>query len=209
MHASVRRVGFALITGALLVFGVTGIATAHSGDVVASENCSTWSVTVTLAHNVTMDRTVDVETTIPGTSGFVGEHFDSSFGQIWSASGPAPASGTVTLEIFNGSKLEFHTSATIVPSVDCSSPTPVQSFQGQTGFPSIDPSVAPSDTPFESFQGETATPARSATPPPTSTGSDSSGNGSTPLFALLISLAFGSLGLMAVQAQRRNVRRRR
>jgi hypothetical protein len=54
---------------------------------------------------------------------------------------------------------------------------------------------------------ETATPASSATPPPTSTGSNGSSGSSTPLFALLICLAFGGLGLAAVEAQRRSIRR--
>ena len=44
------------------------------------------------------------------------------------------------------------------------------------------------------------------TPPPTGAGSDRSSNNSTPLFALLICLAFGGLGLLAVQVQRRAIR---
>jgi hypothetical protein len=62
-------------------------------------------------------------------------------------------------------------------------------------------------TPFDSFQGETATPGRTTTPPPTSTGGTDSGNNSTPLFALLICLAFGGLGLAAVEMQRRSIGR--
>jgi hypothetical protein len=45
------------------------------------------------------------------------------------------------------------------------------------------------------------------TPPPTNTGSNGSSNDSTPLLALLTRLAFGGLGLAAVEAQRRRVRR--
>ena len=56
--------------------------------------------------------------------------------------------------------------------------------------------------PIESVKGA------SFTPPPTST---SSGQGSddngTPLFALLICFAFGSLALLTVQAQRRSIQR--
>jgi len=44
------------------------------------------------------------------------------------------------------------------------------------------------------------------TPPPTSTGDGSTSNGTAPLFALLICLAFGGLGLTAVEAQRRGIR---
>ena len=72
------------------------------------------------------------------------------------------------------------------------SKSPFMSFQGATA------------TPFQSFQGATATP---ATPPPTSSSGDGSSNNSTPLFALLISLMFGGLGLAAVQTQRRSIRR--
>jgi hypothetical protein len=67
--------------------------------------------------------------------------------------------------------------------------------------------VDPSRTPFQSFQGETATPVRVPTPPPTSSDGGSSGNSSTPLLALVISFALGGLGLAAVEAQRRSIRR--
>ena len=78
-----------------------------------------------------------------------------------------------------------------------------------TATPTTEPTAPPTETPtpFESFQGETATPAQTGTPPPTSSGSDGSNNNSTPLFALLICLAFGGLGLLAVQAQRQSIRR--
>ncbi len=89
--------------------------------------------------------------------------------------------------------------------------TPFESFLGETATPTTPPTtpptVAPTETPFESFLGETATPRGVVTPPPTSTGSDGSSSNSTPLFALLISLAFGGLGLAAVQAQRRSIHR--
>ncbi len=78
----------------------------------------------------------------------------------------------------------------------------------------IDPS------PFQSFQGETATPTAAGTtvveaatgtpvitPAVTSTDGSSPSGDSTPLFALLICFAFGGLGLAAVEAQRRSIRR--
>jgi hypothetical protein len=74
--------------------------------------------------------------------------------------------------------------------------TPFESFQGETATPIV------SDTPFESFQGETATPP----PTGTTTPGSSSGN-STPLFALLICVIFGGIGLAAAQLQRRTIRR--
>jgi hypothetical protein len=75
-----------------------------------------------------------------------------------------------------------------------------------TVVPTATATVVPTATPFETQLGETATPAASLTPPPTSS-SGGSGSGSTPLFALLICLAFGALGLTAVEAQRRTFRR--
>ena len=249
MLTTYRKLILAALTSATLLLGLAGVAAANTGNVVASETCSTWSVTVSLNNNVTSDRTVVVVTTIPGTVGITGNHYNTTFGQIWSASGAAPASGTVTLKIYAGSVLEFTKSATIAPVVGCATPTPTptptpkptptptptpmptptptptpkptptptptptatlkptptpfQSFQGETATPSVDPSR----TPFQSFQGETATPIQVPTPPPTSTSSGSSGNGSTPLLALVISFALGGLGLAAVEAQRRSVRR--
>ena len=63
---------------------------------------------------------------------------------------------------------------------------------------------APAPDPITIVAGATATPG-AATPPPTSSGGAPGGD-STPLFALLICLAFGALGLLAVQAQRRTIR---
>jgi hypothetical protein len=235
MITTYRKLILAALTSAALLFSLAGIAAANTGNVAASETCSTWSVSVSLNHNVTSDRTVVVVTTIPGTVGIAGNHYNTTFGQIWSASGPAPASGTVTLKIYTGSIVEFTTSASIAPAGGCATPTPTprptptptpkptptptprptptptpkptptpfQSFQGETATPT----VGPSRTPFQSFQGETATPVRALTPPPTSSSSGSSGNSSTPLLALVISFALGGLGLAAVEAQRRSIRR--
>ncbi len=57
--------------------------------------------------------------------------------------------------------------------------------------------------PFQVVAGETAV--ASATPPSTSTGNGLPSNGS-PLFALLICFGLGSIGLLGVYAQRRNIR---
>ena len=67
------------------------------------------------------------------------------------------------------------------------------------------PVPTPTPTPTSEVQGETATPVASVTTPPTSTGSGSNSS-STPIFAVLICLAFGGLGLAAVEAQRRSIR---
>jgi hypothetical protein len=68
------------------------------------------------------------------------------------------------------------------------------------------PTAEPTAEPTEQVGGETATPGQSATPPSTSTGSGSDSGNSTPLLALLICIAFGGLGLLVVQAQRRAIR---
>jgi hypothetical protein len=64
--------------------------------------------------------------------------------------------------------------------------------------------ASPSASASEDIGGETGTP--DATTPPTSTG-NGPGNTGAPLMALLIALAFGSLGLMAVEVQRRRINR--
>ena len=69
------------------------------------------------------------------------------------------------------------------------------------------PTVAPTATPIEQVGGVVATPVRAVTPPPTSSNDNSSNSGSLPLMLILIALAFGGLGLLAVQAQRRTIRR--
>jgi hypothetical protein len=211
----------ALALSAFAIPLTAGLVSAHSGDVKASQTCQSWSAEVDLANNVTSDRTVVVTTTIPGTVGIAGGHFNTSFGKIWDASGLGVTSGTVTLMIYNGPKVEFTASATLPTLAACATPTslttprPFESFQGETALPSGTPTVLPTTrptaevtpTPFESFQGETATADQGTTPPPTSTGSNGLTNSSTPLFALLICLAFGGLALVAVDAQRRSIRR--
>ncbi len=96
----------------------------------------------------------------------------------------------------------------VAPSTDATptpvaTPTPFESFQGETATPQS----SSTPTPFESFQGETATPKSSTTPPPTSTNGGNSGESNTPLGALLILIGFGALGLVAVESQRRTSRR--
>jgi hypothetical protein len=79
-------------------------------------------------------------------------------------------------------------------------PTPIESFQGETATPE------PTPTPVESIQGETSQP--TGTPPPTGTSSRTDETTAPPLFAALICLSFGLLGLLGTQAQRRSMRRR-
>ncbi len=80
-------------------------------------------------------------------------------------------------------------------------PTPIESFAGATAVASAAASAAPT----EMVASATGTP-HSATPPPTNSNSPSD-DGSSGLLALLISLGFGAVGLFAVGAQRRTMRR--
>jgi hypothetical protein len=78
---------------------------------------------------------------------------------------------------------------------------PIESVAGATAAASASARA----TPVEVVGAATGTP-RGATPPPTSSNSPSDG-GSSGLLALLISLGFGAVGLFAVGAQRRTMRR--
>ena len=78
------------------------------------------------------------------------------------------------------------------------SPTPFQSFAGETATPSAGGT--------DMVEAATGTPVRVATPPVTNTDGSSPSGDSMPFFALLICLSFGGLGLLAVQAQRQSVR---
>jgi hypothetical protein len=117
-----------VIGGAIFVGGAATLVTAYAntGAVATSENCSTWSASVTLNHNVTPDKWVAVVSTISGSPGFAPKQgYDNSFGLIWSASGAAPTSSMVTLNIFHNNNgapgtLEFTTSGMLTPPSECS-----------------------------------------------------------------------------------------
>lgn len=87
--------------------------------------------------------------------------------------------------------------ATITPAPATITPAPAQSVQAATSAPTVKPSQA--------VEGATSAP--SATTPATSTGGAPGGGSGSPLFALLIALFFGGFGFMAVEAQRRHIRR--
>jgi hypothetical protein len=123
-------------------------ASANSGSVTVSQNCQTWHANVVLNHDVRPDRSVYVVTTIPGTHGISGGHYNTSFGQIWSASGPAPTSGTVTLNVYlpNGRR-EFTETKVLHAPEDCVTTTTVAATT----------TVAPTTTTTIVTEGSTAT----------------------------------------------------
>jgi hypothetical protein len=72
----------------------------------------------------------------------------------------------------------------------------------------LDVVAAATASPTEQVGGETAAPTRGATPPPTSAGGELTPGGAAALpLALLISMAAGFLGLLAVEKQRLRIRR--
>ena len=103
-------------------------AGANTGHVSASQTCSQWSVSVTLDNNVTSRRFVEITSTLPGTTNMVDAHY-STIGApgttlIWSAGGPSPARGTVTLTILNRDRsLDSTAFASITPVENCTPPS--------------------------------------------------------------------------------------
>jgi hypothetical protein len=192
--------GTVLGIGALLV---AVPALANTGNVVTNENCESWSVKVYLNDNVTLDKTVDVLSTIPGTIGINGAHYDTTKDTtpvlIWSKSGVAPASGTVTLDIYNGKTLEFTASGSIAPSANCGpSPSPKQS-------PSPSPEQSPSPSPKQS---PSSSPEQSPSPSPSPTGGVLAATGeNTPTQGLALFLV--AIGLAAMIGGALAWRRRR
>ena len=122
------RVG--LVAGVMVaaVIGLAGPAGANTGHVITAQNCQSWSASVTLDSNVTSDHFVEVITTIPGTTGIVDGHYNtighSGTTLIWSDSGQAPASGTVTLKILNPNRtLDSQSSQSLPDAANCETTT--------------------------------------------------------------------------------------
>jgi uncharacterized repeat protein (TIGR01451 family) len=110
--------------------------------------------------------------------------------------------GTLPSSLAPGGTITCTASHTIVQGdIDAGSVTNTASGQANSGETTI------TVTGQATTQHGTASPGHSATPPPTNTSSNPSNDGTTPLFALLICMAFGSLALVTVLAQRRSIRR--
>ena len=190
---TIRRLLTTLAPLAALALTATPVL-GHTGTITVSQDCESFHVSVSLDHNTTSDRSVMIETTIPGTTGIAapGNYYDTSFGEIWSASGPAPASGTVTLIIDNGTE-EFRTSATLVPAEDCpvtvATPTPTP-----TPTPAVVVVSTPTPTPRQGVLGGNPTPAARQLPNTAVEGAEAS----TILMTLGMGLVFlVGLGFMS------------
>lgn len=133
-------------------------------------------------------------TTIPGTVGITGGHYDTIFGEIWSASGPAPATGSVTLIISAGTDEEFRTSKSIQPAEDCPQPT-------ETPAPTVTPTPTPTHSPEQSVQAGTGTPQPQV--PNTSMQSGNPGGMPVIAFEMLLVASLAALAFVEARAIRR------
>jgi hypothetical protein len=143
-----------IVTAGLFTFASTTVF-AHSGDISSYNTCQGWGVRVDLNNNVTSDRTVDVITTIPGTTGIHGGHYNTTTKSgdvvIWDSAGTGEVSGSVTLDIWNGESLEFTASVTLTAG-SCETPAPSPTTTPEptptpTPSPTTTPSPAPTSTP--------------------------------------------------------------
>ena len=117
------RLGLVAGIAVATVAGLALPAGANTGHVFATQTCHDgWSVQVTLDNNVTSDHYVEISTTIPGTTGMVDGHYNTTGNHstqlIWDASGPAPQSGKVTLTILNPNKTVDSSASATLPSVE-------------------------------------------------------------------------------------------
>jgi hypothetical protein len=149
--------------------------------------------------------------TIPAgtTQAYTAEGFDASGNSLGDVTGSTTfainGSGTCTGTACGSTAAGTYTvtgTTTFSPIADA---RPATVVGGVTGTATLH--VIAIGTATEVVEGATSTPVTHVTLPPTSSDGNPAGNDSLPLLVLLISLAFGGLGLMAVQAQRRTIRR--
>ena len=123
----------ALSTGVTLALflsmTIAGLASANTGSISMSQDCSTGEVHVFLNNNVSADRKITVTSTIPGfTSTDITDKSYNTTGnsgpvEIWSASGPQPFAGTVTLTIkYSNGSTEASYSKTLTAQDPCPEP---------------------------------------------------------------------------------------
>lgn len=207
------KAGIAALIGAMLLLPVTAtVVLGHTGYINASKDCLHGEVHVGLNHDTTADRTVKVTTTIPGTTGIASGHYGTSFGEIWSASGPQPFEGTVTLTIDAGTQQEFKTSLTITKKAGCQEPTPTPtSTPRPTPTPTPTPSASPTATPTtRPSQTPSATPTVTVTLPPTAMAVESIVSTSDRLMTLLkvlVAIVAGAIGFILYNRRIRNRKR--
>ena len=169
------RVGLVAGVAAATIVAVALPAGANTGHVFTSQTCYTWSASVTLDNNVTIERRVEVSTTIPGTTGIVDGRYDtinnSGTQLIWSASGNAPAAGTVTLTILNpDNSVDFTQSSSLQTLKDCTPSTTTTAPTTTTMAPAPTTTTVPvanSETTTTLAPATTLAPTTTTAAPPT------------------------------------------
>ena len=171
-----RMCRLGLVSGVALA-GVIAFAVpagANTGHVFTSQTCYTWSASVTLDNNVTTVRRVEITTTIPGTTGMVDGRYDTIGNSgtllIWSASGTAPAAGTVTLTILNpDNSVDYTQSSSLQTLKDCT-PSTTTTAPGPRPRWRRMPAPGPTTTTLPISNGVTTTthvaPTTTVAPPP-------------------------------------------
>ncbi len=121
-----RLVSVGATLALLLSMTVVASVSANTGSITKSEDCATGAVHVFLNNNVSADRKVTVTSTIPDftDTGITDKSYTTTGNagpvEIWTASGPQPFAGVVTLTIkyANGETEDFHT-ATLTAQEPC------------------------------------------------------------------------------------------
>ncbi len=188
------RVGVVAGVAVAAVIGSAVPAGANTGSVVTSQTCLRWSASVSLNNNVTAGHFVEVTSTIPGTTGIVDGHYDTTGNpgpvQIWHASGPAPSHGTVKLVILKPDRThDFSTSASL-PKVDGCGPTTTTSTSTTSTSSSTSTSTSTTST----------TSTTDTTQPSTPTSVRETGSTGAPVTDTTVSTATVTLGVVGAPA---------
>ena len=124
-----RALSMGVTLALFLAMTIAGSVSANTGSITSSQSCSEGAVHVFLNNNVSSDRKVTVTSTIPGftTTDITDKSYTTTGNagpvEIWSASGPQPFAGTVTLTIkFSNGSVEATYSKTMTAQDPCPAP---------------------------------------------------------------------------------------
>jgi len=195
--------------------GIVGVAITAAGDTATFHNA--YNPTGSVSFTLYSDNACKVSTGLTGTgaissgtASFSGSFTPTAAGTYyWVASYAGDANnaafttgcGETNEQLVIGKASPSPTPTPTLSPSPTASPSPSQLVEGATATPVVTASPIPSQV----VKGATSAPF--GTPPTTSTGSEPGSGSGSPLFALLVVLIFGGLGLMAVEAKRRSIRR--
>jgi hypothetical protein len=180
---------YTILPGDLTAGSVKNTATAHARLVETAITSNT--VTATIVTKPTLTITASSATVVKGSPI---PAITASYSGFVSPDDPSSLTGTVTCTTTATSSSPVG----VYPST-CSGATSANyTIVYVAGTVTVTPTLV---------RAATATPVHTTTPPPTTVGDGPSGGTTTPILAFLICLAFAALGLLAVQVQRRALRR--